>query len=242
MKNSSFKISAKISISIFLFLASCAQTDFASQTNKRKKADDATREVPPPKQSDVPTPVVTTTPTPETLMSEEGTICEENIPGYGGKVYQIPSTSARLPDLSKLTPIGQIYAPSLNVPDRSWTSGFPNLPGLIEWFAIRFYAYLSVESDGEYAFKTISDDGSNLYIDGKLAVANDGPHKARQVIGQAIPLSKGIHRIAIEWYQGQRTQIALQVFWKEPAKDWEIVPVGKLNHGKLCGVPELGAF
>src|SRR5690606_778642 len=77
--------------------------------------------------------------------------------GYAGKVYQLSPGIKRLPNFATLTPVGEVEAPRLDVPPRAWTSGFPGVDGLIEWFAIVFEAELKVPSQGRYQFKTHSD-------------------------------------------------------------------------------------
>ncbi len=43
-------------------------------------------------------------------------------------------------------------------------------------FGFRYTGYVNVPKPAAYTFWTDSDDGSNLYIDGKLVVDNDGLH------------------------------------------------------------------
>src|SRR5205085_2412141 len=43
-------------------------------------------------------------------------------------------------------------------------------------FALRFSGAINAPKDGSYTFWTSSDDGSRLYVDGKLVVNNDGLH------------------------------------------------------------------
>ncbi len=229
----------------------CSNSDFSGRQTSGKQSEDAQ-----PDPSVSPTPnIVQQTPTPsvvpvvspeppihEKLMTEEGELCGLDLPGFGGKVYQLQSGAANLPDFSTMTPVGQITAPSLNVPKRAWTSGFPGVPTLTSYFGIRFYAYFKVETDDAFQFKTISDDGSKLYIDSNLVVNNDGTHAPVEIQSAAVQLKAGIHKITVEWFQGPPKHIALQVFWKSSTQSWEIIPVGKLQHGKLCNIPEIGVF
>ena len=58
--------------------------------------------------------------------------------------------------------------------------GFGYMPesGKDEWVSehIPGAGFLDVPSTGDYAFSTASDDGSRLWIDEELVVANDGHH------------------------------------------------------------------
>src|SRR5205814_9335784 len=51
-----------------------------------------------------------------------------------------------------------------------------------------------------YRFTTSSDDGSNLYVDGKQVVDNDGIHPTRSASG-SLKLSKGVHKVTVSFFQ-----------------------------------------
>lgn len=53
---------------------------------------------------------------------------------------------------------------------------------------------------GTYTFATRSDDGSWVYVDDKLVVANGGRHEARTAQG-TITLDRGVHAIFIQYFQ-----------------------------------------
>lgn len=65
--------------------------------------------------------------------------------------------------------------------------------------ALVFQGQINIETDGQYTFSTLSDDGSKLYIDGKLTVDNDGDHGVQEKQG-SITLSKGKHQIKVEYF------------------------------------------
>jgi hypothetical protein len=180
------------------------------------------------------------------LSFGEGMICGEPSPGFGGKVYQLPVNTPMLPDFSKMTSLGQIEALNLNVAPRAWTTGFPGLDkigvSLQEWFGIQFLAKLEVPVDGRYEFRTNSDDGSKLFVDNAIVVNNDGTHPPTVMSGSA-DLKKGNVPLKIEWFQGPKTQIALQVYWKKPGSaSWEIIPSNVIKHRKDCKLREIGKF
>ena len=47
----------------------------------------------------------------------------------------------------------------------------------------------------------MSDDGSMLYVDGKLVVNNDGIHAPQTRTGKA-KLKKGVHAVVLGFFQG----------------------------------------
>src|ERR1035438_8373050 len=88
--------------------------------------------------------------------------------GLRGEVYHIPKDSQRLPNFAKLKSRGSIYTSSLYVPPRSFREGFPGVTKRFEWFAIDYSGKFWIEKPGEYRFSLMSDDGSRMYIDGRL--------------------------------------------------------------------------
>ncbi|MEL6654027.1 MAG: PA14 domain-containing protein, partial [Bacteroidota bacterium] len=60
--------------------------------------------------------------------------------------------------------------------------------------------YIELPESGTYQFFTNSDDGSLLYIDGRLVVDNSGNHGPRDRFGE-IPLEQGYHHIRIEYFE-----------------------------------------
>ncbi|HTE45174.1 MAG TPA: PA14 domain-containing protein [Gemmatimonadaceae bacterium] len=122
----------------------------------------------------------------------------------------------KLPDFRKMTSSTMILAPQLNVPDRSFTEGFPGVPGgLIEWFGIRFDAKIQIADAGSYRFLLTSDDGSKLYIDGDSVIDNDTLHPMTQRTGTKT-LAAGTHTIRVDYFQGPRYDIGLILQWVRP--------------------------
>jgi len=74
-------------------------------------------------------------------------------------------------------------------------------PTVFENFAIRFRAELKIDTPGIYTFELNSDDGSQLYINGKLVIDNDGIHATVSKQG-SIKLDMGIHPVEIHYFQG----------------------------------------
>jgi mono/diheme cytochrome c family protein len=67
-------------------------------------------------------------------------------------------------------------------------------------YAIRFDGAFKAEQDGNYRFTLNSDDGSKLWVDGKLVVDDDGVHPTKAADG-SITLKKGAHRISVGFFQ-----------------------------------------
>jgi len=160
-----------------------------------------------------------------------------------GDIYYLPEGASSLPDFSSLTPVGSIYTKVLDIPMRSFTSGFPGVTDRFEWFAIRYTGTFNVDTQGDYAFRLLSDDGSHLIIDGKKIIDNDGVHATRSASGNAY-LARGWHSIEVDYFQGPRTEIALQLFWTPPGGSEQIseptyvptYPEGELGTGPSQGI------
>lgn len=70
-----------------------------------------------------------------------------------------------------------------------------------EQIAVVLESYLEIDEQGDYKFFTNSDDGSKLYVNGKLIADNDGDHGVREREGKII-LNKGKHLIRVEYFNG----------------------------------------
>lgn len=79
----------------------------------------------------------------------------------------------------------------------------------LDYFAYHFRTLVDIPEKGVYRFYTFSDDGSMLYIDGKLVIDNDGGHGKQRAEGK-IALEKGLHELQVfyfEDYMGQNLEV-----------------------------------
>ena len=83
-------------------------------------------------------------------------------------------------------------------------------------FSVSWGGWIRIDRAGEYAFSTISDDGSALWINSELVVDNGGFHPARRASG-SIMLSQGLHLFRVSFVQGAGAY-QLQVFWTPPGE------------------------
>jgi len=159
-------------------------------------------------------------------LAEEGFGTKRAIfDGFSGKIYFLPRGANKLPDFRKLKPQGTIYTRRLNVSPREFTAGFPGVTKRFEWFAIEFRSRLRIKTAGTYKFRLSSDDGSKLFIDGKPVIKNDGVHGVWSEVG-SVRLAAGSHDIVVQYFQGPRHHVALQLFWTPPGGKEVIFPGG----------------
>jgi len=147
-----------------------------------------------------------------------------SIMGLPGNVFVLPANTAKIPDFSKIKPLMELIVGNLDVPNHTFTQGFPGVPSLTEWFGIQFKGSLIIPTSQTCSFKLTADDGANLYIDDQLIVNNDGLHPVTDSFGSA-NLSQGTHKFRVDYYQGPRYYIALQTAWKcGDASSYQIIP------------------
>jgi hypothetical protein len=144
--------------------------------------------------------------------------------GLEGKIYYLPENTSNLPgDFDTLKVQGTIYTKTIDVPSRSWSTGFPGVGNRFEWFAIVYKGILKPEKAGRYTFRLSSDDGSKLFIDDSLVINNDGLHPVSSSEG-AIDLDRSAHHITLQYFQGPRYYVSLQLFAHPDKEEEQIFP------------------
>ena len=79
-------------------------------------------------------------------------------------------------------------------------------------FAIVYEGFLKIEQTGLHRLVLASDDGSRLYLDGRLLIDNDGPHPPVK-LGRTRSLAAGLHAIRIEFFEatgGAELKLSIQ--------------------------------
>jgi cytochrome c len=95
-------------------------------------------------------------------------------------------------------------------------------------FGLRFSGNIQIPRDGAYTFYTRSDDGSMLYIDGKVVVDNNGDHAPQEKRGSA-DLTAGDHSIVVTFYNNG-AGYELAVSWRGPGFGKQAIPAAALSH------------
>src|SRR2546428_6142696 len=101
---------------------------------------------------------------------------------------------------------------------------------LKDHFYVRWTGVLRVPADGEYALFTESDDGSRLWVDGKLVVDNGGVHGIERA-GAPIPLKAGDHDLKMDFFQGPDGSMS-RLPWVTPDHARIPLPTDPLRHKK----------
>jgi len=144
--------------------------------------------------------------------------------GLMGKIFLLPANTLSLPDFDTMKPLSNyIYTNAIDIPPQSWSAGFPGLRDRFEWFGIEYTCLFRTDSTGSYVFRLLSDDGARLFIDGKLIIDNNGLHGPLSKTGNVF-LSDSMHKAKIQYFQGPRYQLALQLFWSLENSKEQIFP------------------
>jgi cytochrome c553 len=141
------------------------------------------------------------------------------------KVYQ--GDWSKLPDFSKLKAVkaGTLAAGLIDI----------KVSEMTEKFAMVFEGDLNVPKDGNYTFSLASDDGSNMYINGKKVIDHDGIHPAKAKT-KTVKLSAGTAKLKVTYFE-KGGQEELSVAWKGK-KDKKYKP---LSPGAKGGKSKPGA-
>jgi hypothetical protein len=79
-----------------------------------------------------------------------------------------------------------------------WGSGGPL--GQTDQFLIEQTRVFLAPADGQYSFRTYSDDGSWLWVDGQPIVVNNGLHEETEIVA-TINLTAGPHVVAFKYFE-----------------------------------------
>jgi hypothetical protein len=141
-----------------------------------------------------------------------------------------------------------VFLNSVNVPTRDFTEGFPAANGqlltfngsvLLEWFGLFLESEIQLSStdpQGPYQLALLADDGAILYIKSPgndsftPFINDDGTHPTTMACATTPLVINQYDTIPIqlEYYQGPRYQIALQLLWRP----W---PANGNANDPLCG-------
>ena len=190
---------------------------------------------PKPKPQPDSTPTAPSGPTPTQLETPKEPPSEPppNVFGYDepvrgcfeGQVFPLAVDAKQLPtDYASLTPVSVVYACEWDIAPRAWDQGFPGIADRFEWFAIRYAGAFRIADAGDYTFRISSDDGSKVLIDGKQVIDNDGQHGPQEARG-TVKLAAGDHQMVLEYFQGPRFHINLQLWVTPPGKPEELFTV-----------------
>ncbi len=104
--------------------------------------------------------------------------------------------------------------------------GLSELPVPKVNFALDFTTYIKIDQPGTYKFFINSNDGSRLFIDGKLLIDNDGEHSPKQ-LEKSIYLKPGQIPLQIKYFQSGGTT-TLSCSFQGPGIERQKLPASRL--------------
>jgi hypothetical protein len=102
----------------------------------------------------------------------------------------------KLPDFSTLQPNKKGISQQVNLTEIGHRE---------DNFSMVLEGFVEIPKTGLYTFYLQSDDGSKLYLNGKLLIDHDGDHSSIDKTGQAI-LQDGKHALRIEYFEKSGSQ------------------------------------
>lgn len=106
---------------------------------------------------------------------------------------------------------------------------------LIHNFCVRWSGVVRCPRDGEYRFYLNSDDGSQLFINGSLAVDNGGNHAMREKEGRVL-LTAGDHALRLDFVQGEG-EAGCILSWAGEGLAKDVIPAAALWHQPASARP-----
>lgn len=143
----------------------------------------------------------------------------KKMPGLACQYYEAAHLQ-QVGDLDKLAALNETSSDRIVLPQKHRN----------DEFGLRFHGLIHAEKAGEYSFFLTSDDGSRLYIDGKLVVDNDGVHPSKEVHGE-VQLEFGDHDFMLLYFNAAGDR-ELRVAWKRPGAQISGIPAGVLFHSE----------
>ena len=109
------------------------------------------------------------------------------------------------------------------------TETFPGTQ-MSDHFYVRWTGKVRIPRDGKYTFFTESDDGSRLWIDGKVLVDNGGLHAMEEKSAE-VDLKAGDHDLKLELFENDG-EVGCKLSWESANLTKEILTDAVLTHKK----------
>jgi MSHA biogenesis protein MshQ len=126
--------------------------------------------------------------------------------------------------------------------DFDWGNGTPGVAGIgADNFSVRWTGFVTPTVTGNYTFRTRSDDGIRLYLDGALIIDNWTDHAPTNNDSAPVALTAGQrYSVVMEFYENGGGAVA-QLSWNGPGTGgFQFIPRANLSHA--CGLPRPVAF
>lgn len=111
----------------------------------------------------------------------------------------------------------------------NWGNAAPASGVPADGFSVRWTGTVTVPTTGSYRFRTVSDDGVRLWVNGTQRINNWTDHGSTTDTSAAFSLSAGRRSITLEYYERAGGAV-IQLQWLRPGMStYEAVPASALN-------------
>jgi type 1 glutamine amidotransferase len=145
-------------------------------------------------------------------------------PGLVAEYWSFDEALEDFPDLGGKPALRRIEK---NIDYESTDEEF-NGSGLADHFVVRWSGHVRVPADGKYTFHLVSDDGSKLWIGGKLVVDNGGLHGMEEQTGD-VELAKGDHEIRVQLFENEGG-VGCRLSWSTGGAEPTVIPASAFFH------------
>jgi len=164
------------------------------------------------------------------------TVTTAMVPGvavtyYKASLEQLPS------DWASMAPVKDMIVSNINFP----SGQVQGASGMTTNFAAEFRGVVEIARGGQWTFFCSSDDGSKLFIDGKLVINNDGLHGMVTKQSNSLTLDQGRHSIRVEYFNREGPG-GVVVEWMGPGTARSVLPASALFTEKPVPRGLLGKF
>jgi hypothetical protein len=142
---------------------------------------------------------------------------------FRGLAYVLQPGTSRVPNLSQMTPFATLFTDSFQIKPQPFGGGFPGALMQEDWFAIRYEGFFNVPAAGAYAFKLVAERGAALWVDDAplidAEIGGQATHVGAAFAGTATAnLKAGAHRLRLDYYQAEKGEVALELFFDPSSK------------------------
>lgn len=141
--------------------------------------------------------------------------------GASAEFYSFASALSAMPDFAGLAPVDVRVVSRIDQP--STGGAWADAPAsLLDRFGAVYSGHLMVPKSGAWNIALESDDGSRLWIDGRLAIDHGGLHSMSSK-GVCLDLSDGMHEFRVEYFENSGGA-GLRLLWALDGFPSEAVP------------------
>ncbi|MEM7658053.1 MAG: family 16 glycoside hydrolase [Bacteroidota bacterium] len=144
-------------------------------------------------------------------------------PGLVANVFTFEESLLDFPEIADKDPVASIVAPFIHIVKDE------DFGGLQDNFYIEIEGFIHIPQSSNYVFRLLSDDGSQLYIDGELIVDHGGLHGFDPMDGEVL-LEEGVFPIKVRYFEAGGGQ-ALSLQWVAHGEDgFSVIPPTAFSH------------